>query len=50
MYTRTKQKNECNKNPTEENKALHKKQINNCVSLRPWTIKYMAYSMVYSIY
>ena len=34
IYTRSKLKNKYNSNLTEENKAIHKKQRNKCVSLR----------------
>ena len=34
IYTRSKLKNKYNRNPTEENKALYKKQRNKCVSVR----------------
>ena len=34
MYTRIKLKNKYNRNPTKENKAIHKKQRNKCTSLR----------------
>ena len=34
IYTRSKLKNKYNSNLTEENKAIHKKQRNKCVSLQ----------------
>ena len=39
IYTRSKLKNKYNRNPTEENKAIYKKQRNKCVSLRRKAIK-----------
>ena len=34
INTRSKLKNKCNRNPTEKDKAIYKKQRNKCVSLR----------------
>ena len=39
IYTRSKLKNRYNRNPTEENKAIYKKQRNKCASLRQKSIK-----------
>ena len=39
ICTRSKLKNKYNGNPTEENKAIYKKQRNKCVSLRRKAIK-----------
>ena len=39
LYTRSKLKNKCNRNHTEENKAIYKKQRNKCVYLRRKAIK-----------
>ena len=39
IYTRSKLKKKCNRNPTEENKATYKKQKNKCVSLLRKAIK-----------
>ena len=39
IYTRSKLKNKYNRNPTEENKAIYKKQRNKCVYLRRKAIK-----------
>ena len=39
IYTRSRLKNKFNKNPSEENKILYKKQRNKCVNLRKKAIK-----------
>ena len=39
IYTRSNLKNKYNRNPTEENKRIYKKQRNKCVSLRRKAIK-----------
>ena len=39
IYTRSKSNNKYNRNPTEENKVIYKKQKNKCVSLRQKVIK-----------
>ena len=40
ISTWSKLKNKCNRNPTEENKAIYKKQRNKCVSLRRKAIRF----------